>query len=114
MKPFLLAPSLALPLTLLPIAAGPSGFAGIAILNRENQPDDGRRPHRRRPPPGAQGAALGQWDIRVQVIVSGFHPRLRKRCAEGLEPVAHLRPWPRNPRFRGRDRNARRRTGNRR
>ncbi|HCM66395.1 MAG TPA: porin family protein, partial [Alcanivorax sp.] len=41
MKPFLLAASLALPLTLLPIAAGASGFAGIDIVSSEIEPDDG-------------------------------------------------------------------------
>ena len=41
MKPFLLAASLALPLTLLPIAAGASGFAGIDVVSSEIEPDDG-------------------------------------------------------------------------
>ena len=40
-KPFLLAASLALPLTLLPIAAGASGFAGIDVVSSEIEPDDG-------------------------------------------------------------------------
>ena len=41
MKPFLLAASLALPLTLLPSAAGASGFAGIDVVSSEIEPDDG-------------------------------------------------------------------------
>ena len=41
MKPFLLAASLALPLTVLPITAGAAGFAGIDLVSSEIEPDDG-------------------------------------------------------------------------